>query len=85
MKVAQPYFNKGNSTIVKKDYAETFLRFDKEIKLNPKIARAYLGRGILKNSTHLQESSTFDFSKTPVIDHFKTKAPRKITITLNYG
>jgi len=53
--------------------------------LNPKIARAYLGRGILKNSTHLQESSTFDFSKTPVIDHFKTKAPRKITITLNYG
>ena len=85
MKIARRYFKKGNSKIVQKDYKETILQFDKEIEINPKTARAYLGRGIIKNFSLYHESSSFDFSTTPVIDPFKTEVYHRINSSQNSG
>lgn len=85
MKISRNYYKKVNSKLVKKDYAETILQFDREIETNPKIARAYLDRGIIKNFSLDHESSLFDFSKTPIIDPFKTEVCPKINFSQNSG
>ena len=48
MKIAQQYFNRGNSKIFLQDYAGAIVYFDKGIEINPKFAKAYYQRGLAK-------------------------------------
>jgi len=73
MKIAHRRFKRGHSKVAKDDYAEIILQFDKEIEINPKIASAYLGRGMIKNFTANHEITFLDFSRSPVADHFDTE------------
>jgi serine/threonine-protein kinase len=68
MKIAQQYFNRGNSKIFLKDYAGAIVYFDKGIEINPKFAKAYYQRGIAKNFFHDNEGSVADFSKVVEIN-----------------
>lgn len=71
MKIAQQYFNRGNSKIFLQDYAGAIVYFDKGIEINPKFAKAYYKRGLAKSyyqeSKRLTAQST-RFSKISVKD-----------------
>ena len=83
MKIAHRHFKQGNSKIIKKEYAEAILLFDKEIELNPKFAWAYLSRGIIKNSFLHRENASLDFSKIPVTEQFETEDYSKSDVSLH--
>ena len=68
MKVAQRYFNRGNSKIISKDYAGAITYFDKGIENNPKFAWAYLNRGIAKNFSIENNESPIHFTGNMEID-----------------
>ena len=68
MKIAQRFFNRGNSKIIHKDYAGAITLFDKGIESNPKFAWAYLNRGIAKNFSLEDEGSAIYFSGNLEID-----------------
>ena len=72
MKIGKQYFNRGNSKSAKIEFAESILLFDKEIETNPKYARAYLSRGVIKNFSADHESAYYDFSKIPVMNLFES-------------
>lgn len=83
MKIAQLHFKQGNSNIIKKEYAEAILLFDKEIELNPRFAWAYLSRGMIKNYFLNRENVSLDFSKIPVTDQSETADYSKSDVPLH--
>ena len=83
MKIAQKYFNRGNSKVSLKDYTGAIVNYDKGIEINPKFAKAYYRRGIAKNLFHDGEGSILNFNKTIEIDpenavSFSLKDPAKV-------
>ena len=71
MRIAQRYFNQGNSKIFHQDYTGAIVLFDKGIEINPKFAWAYLNRGIAKNLSREGKKSAVDYSKKPAVDQFE--------------
>jgi len=63
MKIADHYFNRGNSKILHKDFAGAITLFDKGIEINPKFAKAYYHRGIAKNFNQNLVGNSFDLNK----------------------
>ncbi len=81
MKIAQRFFNRGNSKIIHKDYAGAITLFDKGIESNPKFAWAYLNRGIAKNFSLEDEGSAIYFSGNLEIDQVDPAGYRTMGIT----
>ena len=63
MKIAQQYFNRGNSKIFLKDYASAIVYFDKGIEINPKFAKAYYQRGLAKKKYQESKGSLAEFTR----------------------
>jgi tetratricopeptide (TPR) repeat protein len=68
MKIAQQYFNRGNSKIFLQDYEGAIINFDKGIEIDPRFAKAYYRRGIAKNFSQNQDGVSVDFTKAFEID-----------------
>ena len=60
---ADDYFNSGNAKANLKDYRGAILDFNKAIELNPKLASAYLGRGLAKILLGQKDDGCLDLSK----------------------
>jgi tetratricopeptide (TPR) repeat protein len=62
-KTAEDYFNEGKSFYQKKEYEKAISAYNKAIKLNPKLVKAYNNRGIAILVTGLYEKAIADFTK----------------------